>query len=256
MNTNFSKAMYFLLAFILCFGLAACGVSKEVKTTTDMISQIGKVSIDKTEQILAAEDAYNALSEKQKAQVENYQTLVDAKEELVFLYGKSTFNDVNKAVELTISVMDSIYSAWHYGIFDGDDATVQGLAEKANVDEDQLKTAIKAYGYDTDSKQNYFLRKEWSNCVSIIGDIYKANGTVDEISRLLGSSKSSLKSMSEEFSDYEYYPKLKDYYSKANSYYDFAVSPTGSFNQLADTINDYENPLRTYKEDLDFVFTK
>lgn len=87
-----------------------------------------------------------------------------------------------------------------------------------------------------------------------IVDAYKVNGTSDKVSSLLSDAKEALRTISDEYSDYEHYPALKDYYSAVNAYFDFCENPTGSFQQLADTINSYENEAREYQNDLDFVF--
>ena len=52
------------------------------------------------------------------------------------------------------------------------------------------------------------------------------------------------------------YPKLKEYYSSIKSYVEFFTSPSGSFKQLADTINTYENGIRTLESDVGFLFSK
>ena len=59
-------------------GYAANGVEK-------LIDAIGTVTLDSEETIKAARDAYDALTEEQKAQVGNYQTLLDAEAKLADL---------------------------------------------------------------------------------------------------------------------------------------------------------------------------
>ena len=66
------KTIALLLSIILLLSLCACGKSKEAQAVDDLIIAIGEVSIDSAEEIESAENAYNALSEKDKKNVENY----------------------------------------------------------------------------------------------------------------------------------------------------------------------------------------
>lgn len=73
-----------LLAMILCFGMCACGnqpqKSAEATKTEELIAAIGEVTLDSKAAIIAAQEAYDALTSEQKAEVTNYDTLVAAQE--------------------------------------------------------------------------------------------------------------------------------------------------------------------------------
>lgn len=71
------RLMGLLLATAMAFSVAGCGEAKKV---TEMIDQIGTVSENSEEVIAAAEAAYEELKEKDKEQVENYDTLTAARE--------------------------------------------------------------------------------------------------------------------------------------------------------------------------------
>lgn len=81
-------------------------------------------------------------------------------------------------------------------------------------------------------------------------------GDYDTISASMAEAEKVLQSLTSEYDDYTYYPKLKEYYASVKSYTDFFNSPSGSFKQLAGTINDYENSLRTLESDVSFLFNK
>jgi len=74
------KIIALLLALTMCFSLCACGKSEEVKNVEALISAIGEVTLDGESAILAAEEAYNALAEEDKAKVENYADLTAARD--------------------------------------------------------------------------------------------------------------------------------------------------------------------------------
>ena len=71
---------------------------KAVDAVEKLIDAIGTVTLDSEETIKAARDAYDALTEEQKAQVGNYQTLLDAEAKLADL----------KAVDAVEKLIDAI----------------------------------------------------------------------------------------------------------------------------------------------------
>ena len=94
----------------------------------------------------------------------------------------------------------------------------------------------------------------FSFCVMSITGAYKANGKVAEAQAALDEAKAQMKTLSQEYSDYEHYPNLKGYYTTTSSFFNFCVDPTGSFEQVKQTINDYKNEARDYISDLDYIF--
>ena len=63
-----------------------------------------------------------------------------------------------------------------------------------------------------------------------------------------------MKDMSLQYSDYEHYPNLKGYYTTTNAFFEFCQNPTGSFEQVKDTINKYRNDARSYRNELAYIF--
>lgn len=76
------------------------------------------------------------------------------------------------------------------------------------------------------------------------------------ITEKMQEAENILQELTAEYDDYTYYPRLKEYYAAVNSYVEFYTNPTGSFNQLADTVKEFENTIRTYEADVGFLFTK
>lgn len=79
----------------------------------------------------------------------------------------------------------------------------------------------------------------------VVSGAYAANGE---------TAKAQMKNLSENYSDYEHYPNLKGFYTTTSSFFDFCQNPTGSFEQVKTTINDYRNKARGYISDLDYIF--
>ena len=100
----------------------------------------------------------------------------------------------------------------------------------------------------------YFEDDLFSFCVMCVTGAYIVNGKVKEVEDALNSAKAQMKKLSQDYSDYEHYPNLKGYYTTTSSFFEFCNNPTGSFEQVKDTINDYKNDARDYISDLDYIF--
>ena len=86
-------------------GYAANGVEK-------LIDAIGTVTLDSEETIKAARDAYDALTEEQKAQVGNYQTLLDAEAKLADLQAADAVEKLIDAIgTVTLDSEEAIKAA-------------------------------------------------------------------------------------------------------------------------------------------------
>jgi len=79
------KIISIILALVLCLSLCACGKSAEAKAADELILAIGEVSADSAYAVEAATEAYNALSDKDRETVENYEILKNAQEELFYI---------------------------------------------------------------------------------------------------------------------------------------------------------------------------
>ena len=87
------KIISFILVIVMCFTLCACGKSEAVVKVEELISAIGEVSLKSKDAIESAQQAFNALTEEEKAEVENYYVLVeshDAFKQLESLFSPQT----------------------------------------------------------------------------------------------------------------------------------------------------------------------
>lgn len=64
------RALCVLLAALTLVSLSGCGTSREAREVTKLIEAIGEVTLESEPAIIAAEEAYAALSDEQKAEVE------------------------------------------------------------------------------------------------------------------------------------------------------------------------------------------
>lgn len=191
---------------------------------------------------------------------------------------RQTYQDVSSAYEVVEKYGLDIYEAWRIGIQEKDKLTLDYLSDQLSLSLDELvEGSVYAVSiistdidYDTMSDENkeylrdssdfYFsvmsnLGKEISSMavLTIVG-AYITSGKSEEIEQALNAAKENMRMLSQEFSDSEYYNDMKDYYTTTQSFYDFCKDPSGSFDQLRTTLNDYRNSIREYKNRLDFVF--
>ena len=167
------------------------------------------------------------------------------------------YTNIDEAYVLIDAFGSDIYNAWRIGIYDKDEVSVRYLASKLNLHEWDIRLAIDDLTGTDDFGDLYFLIFKddlFSACVMMVSKAYDLNGTVEEIGDYLDDAKISMKELSEKYSDYEHYPNLKKFYTRTNSFFEFCQNPSGSFEQVKTTINDYRNDIRTYKSDLDFIF--
>lgn len=71
-----------VLMVVLCFSLTACGKSEAAKKVDALILEIGEVTAEREDAVIAAETAYAALNEEEKSEVENYPILTTSRKEL------------------------------------------------------------------------------------------------------------------------------------------------------------------------------
>ena len=195
-----------------------------------------------------------------------------------FEASKAAYDNIDIAYEITEQYGSDIYDAWQHGIYDDDKILEEGaayLATEMHLSEDEIKDGV-AYAiidiassdtWDSVSEENKNIFREsntevfkmmeddlFSFCVEVVTAAYLLNGKADEAQTALEAAKMQMKELSEQYSDYEHYPNLKGYYTTTRSFFDFCQNPSGSFEQVKDTLNDYKNTARDYISDLDYIF--
>lgn len=198
------------------------------------------------------------------------------KNKKAFDASKEAYGNVNKGYEIAENMGSDIYEAWRCAIYDHKDIEKEGLTflcKKMELTEDELAAGLASLFSDdfstlsdSDKKSaikdakdtfTYLFKKtdsQFSLAVNVTTAAYKVKGDVDTATELFSTAKSQMKDLSDKYSDYEHYPALKGYYTTASSFFDFCQNPTGSFEQLKSTIEDYRNQARDYKSDLDYIF--
>lgn len=192
-----------------------------------------------------------------------------------FEASKIAYDNIGIAYEITEQFGSDVYEAWRLAIYEKDEILDDGtsyLATELSLTADEIRDGVaytvaaivgedwdtmfvedKAY-YATDDIFYIMEDDLFSFCVTAVSNAYIVNGKVEEAQTALDAAKAQMKKLSTDYADYEHYPNLKDYYTTTSSFFEFCKNPTGSFEQVKDTINDYKNEARDYISDLDYIF--
>ena len=195
-------------------------------------------------------------------------------EKKAFEASKAAYDNIDIAYEITEQFGSDIYEAWRLGIYDKDEILDDGavyLARELSLSADEIRAGVAYVVYksewDTMSEEekeekinradqlfSYMKDDLFSFCVMAVSNAYILNGKVETAQTSLDAAKAQMKELGSEYSDYEHYPNLKGYFTTTSSFFDFCQNPTGSFEQIKQTVNDYKNEARDYISDLDYVF--
>lgn len=265
-----------IMVISISLSLCACGKgkNKDVKAAESAIADIGTVSADSGDKIKNAEKLYNVLSDSEKAQVENRAELVEArsaydeilednKKQVLGENSKSIYENLNKAADICKKYMDSIYDAWHYGIYDAKDQLewsdkvqlfLQFMSfEVSYIEEEDLVAAWTSRNSDKDISSAKFYDMNFDYCILMVAWVLEDKGIYTELNNCLDEAQKSLQEMAEQYGDSDNYIKLKEYYVKVKAYADFFKSPTGSFSELAATMTGYEKDIDNAKADAELL---
>ena len=176
-------------------------------------------------------------------------------------YGKSAYDSLVRSEKICTEMSDMIYEAWYFAIYNADEyatdnGVINAFAEEIGVSTADLRTAYLNY-VETDEYSAAVLAyalSEFRYALAIVGQVFKDKGMIAELDNELANAKEQIKVLGEEYPDYSELAMLKSYYAKLNSYAEFVKSPTGSFNQLGNTIETYEKEIRDCRKELELTF--
>lgn len=246
------KITIFLLAAAICLSLGACG-----KTKCSIEGCANEAVEDET-----YEEPYCAEHLKAKK---------------AFDAADAAYQKINSAYDVIENYGSDVYNAWRAGIYDADELLEDGidcLAGEMKLTRTELADGFiaaiaSATGEDVSSisqseRDDYIKNSDlvfevfeddlFSFCVAVVNGAYEENGQAGRVQKMLDEAKVQMREMSEKYSDYEHYPALKGYYTTSSSFFEFCQNPTGSFDQMKTTVENYKSTARDHRSDLDFIF--
>lgn len=149
--------------------------------------------------------------------------------------------------------MGIISAAWHFGIWDAPECKTDVVMERLSVqigcdvsfiEENGGYTADELVNGNGDFASWEFCLMTAENCLSAVGAYTSVNETLD-------AARDLIRELSDDYANYQY---LKDYYTKVAAYAAYFENVSGSYNDMVEAIDKYENNIQTAKEPLLFDF--
>lgn len=169
---------------------------------------------------------------------------------------KSAYKYLNTAAGAADEIVVTIYNAWHFAIYRADDLSdyqkIRGLADALDVYDTDISEAMENLGLLDD--YSYTVLEDFNYTVAVAKEVCRIKGLYDEAEKNINDALTLIQKISEKNREYTKHNELSNYYSFVLAYYNFAKSPTGSFNQLSNTIDNYQTQIITQKNKLSIYF--
>lgn len=195
-------------------------------------------------------------------------SMCDAEDPVAAQYnlGKDVYGNLNAVNSYSSLVASSIYDAWYFAIYKSDkdsyllnvDSAIRDFALAVGFSQTEIKTAIDQYltslGLNISDVARLSVLGTNSGAVNVTLIAYQNSGLSEYADQFLADAKNLLKEMSPKYEEDTYYSILKQYYSDSLLYYEFISSPSGTFAQLSNVINNYESTIKKHQNDLSFLY--
>lgn len=160
---------------------------------------------------------------------------------------------IESAESLCKSGMGIISSAWHFGIWDAPGCENSTVIEQLSAQIGFEVSFIEENGnYDADTLINGDGNfGGWEFCLMTAENCLSAAGTYTSVDYALDAARDLIREIPEDYANYQ---NLKNYYTKVAAYAAYFENVSGSYNDLIETINEYESNIQEAKEPLLFDF--
>ncbi|MBE7016776.1 MAG: hypothetical protein E7420_01260 [Ruminococcaceae bacterium] len=266
MNKKFGSLAVLVIA--LCFMLAACGKSESVKNVEMLIADLPALSMENYDELVYARDKidavkaeYNALSEKEKSQVENIDVLDyerlrlyqnEYKEVAIFIQYMNM--NVDYVVSGNVTIWDNVGSSDFFNYQDNvltvGEIGYDGM--KAKYGEEDAFYAFWVAGYAVDKEYfgknfDYFssskIAETEDKCkayVQSIKNVEDSHETIKVVISLMVNDFS--KDHSSEMD------ALQNWWIESSLYADHALNPSGSLNSYVSAVYVYQDNIQRYQK--------
>ena len=180
--------------------------------------------------------------------------------------GKTIYDKLNAINAISSQQASSVYEAWYFAIYEADDddyifnvdLAISHFASSVGLKKDKIAEAIDQYlrslGQGTSDISRLAVLRTNSGAVNTVLIAYENSGINEIVDTNFAEVKALLKEMDPTYENQTYYSTLKEYYSDSLAYYNFVISPTGSFSQLSTTLNGHTSKLTEHMNDLSFIY--
>ena len=163
------KLISLFLVLVLCMSLCACGKSEAAANMDKMISAIGTVTLESEAAIKAAEATYNALTQAQKDELDNYSILVAARATLDSLLEQKANDEASAENQEQANSVIEMISAIGEVTADKADA-IKAARDAYNALDDAAKAGVSNLA-DLESAETALATLQAENIVAMINSI-------------------------------------------------------------------------------------
>lgn len=257
------KVCCLILSAVMLLSLSACGKSKEAAKVDDLILSIGEVSLESNEAIVAAEDAYNTLTDKDKADVEHYSDLKEAKSEFENILYTSIADDLsemnaqcNELSSAVLQVWDNVGPEYFTTVYIAilrfeDENSLEEMKQKAQKPYDWFKHILTAgMGLNRDEYESVDINDDVTideiveQCIHITRNYWNVNDTNEKLNTQVSEY---IKSCKEEWPDKS--DLLREWYLESSLYADSVLNPSGSYASYSQNRFEYIEEMKRFQKE-------
>jgi len=166
---------------------------------------------------------------------------------------KAAYALLTSSADMVETIGAGISGAWGYAIDNSSDysGTYSGLARVCGLSTEEVTTAFNQYTKDVLGGKSFssgVLLSDFQDVLKVLIN-YGYAPYYEQLDNDLATAKSLIKSVDQSES---YYSDLVDYYTAVSNYLEFCKSPTGNYQSVGTTRNEYETTISTAKSKLSF----
>lgn len=255
------RILPFILILAICLSLCACGKSEEVKAVEEKISSIGEISIDSTDLINDARDAYNALSDEDKEKVENASILREATFESLVIRCAELNRQSSILAEGVIITWENVGGSDFWKYFDDvlrftDSNIIEGMKLLNELSDVQLCVWHAGFAMNKNEFGNggkYFHYWDYTDEVftyvtNMCMPYAKANVVLPEMEPALNDDVTQfVKDYKNEYT--EETDLLKEWMLESSMFVEFATEPSGKLDAYKVQLTEYENTMSRFQKE-------
>lgn len=258
------RILSFILILAICLSLCACGKSEEVKSVEEMISSIGEISIDSTDLINDARDAYNALSDEDKEKVENASILREATFESLVIRCAELNRQSSILAEGVIITWENVGGSSFWNYFNNilrftDLTTIDSLKLQNELGEVQILMWNTGFALEKESfepvKDGYYWDLTDDDFVYIANLAMPYAKAYDALSKTEPTLNSDVTQFVKDYKN-EYTEEtdlLKEWMLESSMFVEFATEPSGKLDAYKVQLTEYENTMSRFQKEAEML---
>ena len=161
------------------------------------------------------------------------------------------------------SYSSMIYDAWYFAIYQCDDyysgaSAIDAYSRNVGIDTAQVTEGVDSYlrlaGYTPSDDYRWAVLNSNEGALYVLNYALTKSSSFSDIEEAFATAKSYIQSMDPAYSSINAYSEISSYYNAVSAYFDFCCFPSGSFSQLANTVNTYRFNCESCRNKCDWYF--